>query len=131
MRLRTVMSLIAVVLTASATTAALQHKPSQHRPDPVSGEWEVLFKIGGSSASGVLNLKLDGDKVIGTVESQHTGPGTLSKGSYVDDKLSFTMDFAAHESIVATGAVKDGKLIGEFTTEGMRGTWEATKKQAS
>jgi hypothetical protein len=131
MRLRIVMSLVVVVLTAFAASAALQPKPSQHKSDAVSGDWNIFLKIGGGSATGTLTLKLDGDKVTGTVESQHTGPGTLSKGSYVDDKLSFTMDFAAHESIVVTGVVKDGKLIGEFATEGMRGTWEATKKQAS
>jgi hypothetical protein len=127
MRLRTVMCLIAVALTAATSLAALQHGPSRQKSDAISGDWDALFKIAGSSANVVLSLKLDGDKVAGNVASQHTGPGTL-KGSYADDKLSFTMDFAAHESIAVTGALKDGKLSGEFATEGMKGTWEAKKK---
>jgi hypothetical protein len=130
MRLRMILSLFVVALTAVTSAAAVQHKPAGHEPDHVSGEWEVTFKIGGGSASGTLTLKIDGDKVTGTVESQHTGPGTLSDGSYADGKLSFTMNFAAHESIAATGGLKGDELIGEFRTEGMQGTWEAKRKAA-
>lgn len=95
--------------------------------DPVSGEWQIVFSIAGQTAEGTLKLKLDGDKVTGTIESAHTGPGTVSKGKFVDGKLSFTADFTKHESIDITGTVKDGKLSGEFATEGMTGTWEAKK----
>lgn len=130
MRLRMILSLFAVALTAVASSAAVQHKPAGHEPDHVSGEWEVTFKIAGASATGTLILKLDGDKVTGTVESQHTGAGTLSDGSYADDKLSFTMNFAAHESIAATGGLKGDELVGEFRTEGMQGTWGAKRKAA-
>jgi hypothetical protein len=38
------------------------------------------------------------------------------------------MDFPSHESIDVTGSLKDGKLTGEFRTEGRQGTWEATRK---
>jgi len=100
---------------------------SGQKADPVSGEWQVVFSIAGQTAEGTLKLKLDGDKVTGTIESAHTGPGTVSKGKFVDGKLSFTADFTDHESINITGTVKDGKLSGEFATEGMTGTWEAKK----
>ena len=43
-------------------------------------------------------------------------------------KLSCTLNFAAHESIALTGKLQDGKLSGEFQTEGMQGNWEAEKK---
>jgi hypothetical protein len=98
------------------------------KPDPISGEWKGLFEVGGYSAEFTLKLKLTGTTVTGTAESGHTGPGTLSKGSWSDNKLSITMDFAAHESIAVTGTLKDGKLVGEFSTEGMQGTWAATKR---
>ena len=65
-----------------------------------------------------FKLKLKGHNVTGTVESKHTGPGKLTKGSWVDDKLSFTLVFEHHESIDVTGSLKDGKLVGEFRTEG-------------
>ena len=116
--LTTILALFVAVAPASA--------PAAH--DPVTGEWNVVFSIQGQTADGVLKLKLEGNTVTGTVESAHTGPGTITNGSWKDGKLSFTMEFAAHESIAATGAPKEEKLQGEFATEGTTGTWVATRK---
>jgi len=132
MRLRRLMSLVALtvmVTTASSVLATtLYHKVVKNKTDPISGEWDVMFELQGARVPGNFKLRLDGNKVTGTAESAHTGSGTLSKGRWVDNKISFTLDFVTHESIAVTGRVKDGKLIGEFRTEGMRGTWEARKK---
>jgi hypothetical protein len=75
-----------------------------------------------------FDLKLEGTKVTGTAASDHTGAGTVRDGSWSDGKLSFTLDFKKHESIALKGALKEGKLVGEFTTEGFTSTWEASKK---
>jgi hypothetical protein len=132
MRLRRLISLLAVMVIAVASSsvlaATLQHQTVKDKSDPISGEWEVVFELQGTTVPGKFKLKLDGDKVSGTVESEHTGSGTLSKGSWGDNKIGFTLDFAAHESIVVTGKLEDGKLIGEFRTEGMQGKWEAKRK---
>jgi len=130
MRLRRLMSLVAIAVMASACSSvtALHHKMMKDKTDPISGEWDVLFTLQGTTVPGKFKLKLDGDKVTGTAESEHTGPGTLSKGTWVDHKISLTLDFAAHDSIAVTGTMKDGKLMGEFRTEGMQGSWEAKKK---
>ncbi|MDT7807799.1 MAG: hypothetical protein QOJ70_1612 [Acidobacteriota bacterium] len=88
----------------------------------------MTFELQGTKVPASFKLKLNGDKVTGTADSHHTGAGTLSKGSWLDNKLDFTLDFAAHESIVVTGKIENGKLVGEFATEGMRGTWTAEKK---
>ena len=50
-------------------------------------------------------------------------------GSWAENKLSMTLDFAKHESIAVTGSLKDGRLAGEFRTEGFVAKWEAKKKQ--
>jgi hypothetical protein len=132
MRLRKLASLLVVAVMASACSSAsmasLHHKLMGDKPDPISGEWEVTFTLQGTTVPGTFRLKLDGHKVTGTAESEHTGAGTLSKGSWGDNKISFTLDFSAHDSIAVTGGLKDGKLSGEFRTEGMQGTWEAKKK---
>src|ERR1700730_15598475 len=109
MRLRMVLSLVMLSLIAGtwskASRAALREvEPSAAQSkdpigDPISGEWDGLFEIGGASGTLTFNLKLDGDKVTGTAESAHTGRGTLSQGLLVDNMLNFTLDFAAHESI--------------------------------
>ena len=140
MRLKTALGLLMVAVTAApfaGVSTAVGRSQTQRGVeartpigDPISGEWEGRFEIGGGSATATFNLKLDGDKVTGTVESAHTGPGTLSQGLLVDKKLSFTLNFAAHESIAVTGSFQDGNLSGEFRTEGMVGKWVAHKKAA-
>jgi len=96
--------------------------------DPISGEWSGNFKVMTFTEPCTLVLKLDGAKVTGAITSDHTGPGTVTNGNWVDGKLTFTAEFAKHESIALTGALKDGKLGGEFTTEGHTGNWEVTRK---
>ena len=138
MRLKTFVSLVLVAVTAgipSACSAAatLHNEVSSHEvlrpdPDPISGEWDVAFYVHGTTTPATFKLKLDGDKVTGTAESAHTGPGTVRDGSWTENRLSFTLDFKKHESIVITGSLKDGKLTGEFRTEGFVEKWDATKK---
>ena len=96
--------------------------------DPISGEWNVSFFVHDSPTPATFTFKLEGTKVTGTAYSEHTGPGTIRDGKWADGKLSFTLDFQKHESIDVTGALKDGKLVGEFHTEGFTDKWEATKK---
>jgi hypothetical protein len=97
--------------------------------DPISGEWNVSFIVPGHGTTpATFTFKLDGEKVTGTCYSAHTGAGTIRDGKWADGKLSFVLDFAKHESIAVKGGLKDGKLAGEFTTEGFTANWEAKKK---
>ena len=96
--------------------------------DPITGEWNVIFFVQGHNTPATFTFKLDGQKVTGGAYSDHTGAGTIRDGKWIDGKLSFTLDFAKHESIVVNGALKDGKLAGEFTTEGFTAKWEAARK---
>lgn len=121
---------------SGCTAVARHHKAFAHdlgsqktAADPISGEWNVSFLVKGHPATPAsFTLKLDGEKVTGTAYSDHTGEGTVRDGKYTDGKLSFTLDFKKHESIAIRGDVKDGKLAGEFTTEGFTAKWEASKK---
>jgi hypothetical protein len=132
MRLRTVMIQWAIILMTSGVVAGgtAMQQPAQKAPtaDSPAGEWAVAFTLQGITVPGTLILRVDGDKVTGAVYSQHTGAGTLRDGLWADNKLSFTMEFTRHESIALTGKLLDGKLSGEFRTEGMQGTWEAKRR---
>lgn len=138
MRLKTCLSLILLALAASVPSACsaattlhneiMRSEVLYEDSDPISGEWEVSFYVHGATTPAIFRLKLDGDKVTGTAESAHTGPGTVRDGAWTENKLSFTLDFKKHESIAITGSLKDGKLVGEFRTEGFVEKWEATKK---
>lgn len=96
--------------------------------DPISGEWNVAFYVHNSKTPATFTLKLDGAQITGTVYSEHTGAGTLRDGKWENGKLSFTLEFKKHESIAITGELKEGKLVGQFTTEGFTEKWEATRK---
>ncbi|HEY6327736.1 MAG TPA: hypothetical protein VI756_00245 [Blastocatellia bacterium] len=96
--------------------------------DPLTGHWSVTFKLDDFTVPGEFNLHLlDDGKIEGTAHTDHTGPGTVTEGKWMDGKLSFTLVFASHDSIVVTGKLEGGKLTGEFATEGHSGTWEATR----
>lgn len=144
MRLRRLSGLLAITLLAGVTSAysaiakhherLADHQPAQqstapaNQTDPISGAWDVSFFVRGNPSPATFEFKLEGTKVTGTANSDHTGPGTIRDGSWTDGKLSFTLDFKKHESIAVKGALKDGKLVGEFTTEGFTSNWEAVKK---
>jgi len=96
--------------------------------DPISGEWNVTFYVHESKTPATFTFKLEGTKVTGTAYSEHTGPGTIRDGKWADGKLSFTLDFKKHQSIVVNGVLKDRKLTGEFSTESFTDKWEASRK---
>jgi len=101
---------------------------SQPADDQIAGEWNVTFHVHEMKTPATFSFVLDGAKLTGTAYSDHTGPGTIRDGKYANGKLSFTLDFKKHESIAVTGALKDGQLTGEFTTEGFTDKWEAVRK---
>ena len=132
-----ILFILAATLFSACSAVARHHQLLNHQdanqnsaaqPDPISGEWNVSFFVHDKPSPATFSLKLEGDKVTGTAYSEHTGPGTVRDGKWTNNKLSFTLDFAKHESIVITGGARDGKLAGEFQTEGFVSTWEATRK---
>jgi len=116
---------------AARQAALFGEATSQQDSDPISGEWDVSFRVDASKTPATFNLKLEGEKVTGTAYSEHTGPGKLRDGSWSHNKLSFTLDFETHQSIVVTGELKDSGLAGEFRTEGFTSDWEAKRKTSS
>src|SRR6266542_4820088 len=119
--------LVTAIAVSCSVKAALpiQHGTAADSRDLISGKWDATFYATSQGTPFTLELKLKGDVVTGKANSAHTGPGTISNGSWANDKLSMTLDFASHESILVTGTVKDGKLSGEFRTEGRVARWEA------
>ena len=106
----------------------MNHTPSQSDRDLISGEWDVSFKVHDTSTPATFSLKLEGDKVTGTVYSEHTGAGTIREGSWSNQQLKLVLEFKKHDSIEVTGTLKDGKLSGEFRTEGFVANWDGVKK---
>lgn len=107
--------------------AALAALPAFATPrDSVTGNWDATFQISGFTLPGTISLKVEGDVLTGTCDTEHTGPGTIT-GTVKDGKLIFMAKFEKHESIDFTGMFADGKLAGEFKTEGNTGQWSALR----
>ncbi|MCU1266049.1 MAG: hypothetical protein JWM21_2367 [Acidobacteria bacterium] len=121
-----------VVLAAAAygvTATSMQHAATEPA-DAISGDWDLSFEVEGTTTPATFNLKLDGEKITGKVYSAHTGPGTIN-GSWTHNKLSATLTFASHESIALTGELNEGRITGEFRTEGFVSKWQAKRKSAT
>lgn len=115
------------VLTILASPALAAQAPAKHS-HPLSGSWNVTFMVPGYPPTpATFQFTVDGEKVTGTIQSDHTGAGKVTDGVWKDGKLSFTAVFEKHESIALTGSIENGKLAGEFKTEGFVAKWEATK----
>ena len=113
----------ALLLATSMAVAQQGSQPS----GSIAGEWHITFMVQGQTVPGSLVLAADGEKLTGTVETQHTGPGKLQDGKFAASKLSATCVFERHESIELTGELQGEKLVGTFRTEGREGKWEATR----
>ena len=112
-------------------TSAKSVTPFLPDHDEISGDWDGIVEAPGTKVAFKLNFKLEGEKVTGTIESGHTGAGTISNGVWKNDKLSFTANFAKHESIDFKAELNNDKLVGEYATEGRVSKWEATKKSGN
>ncbi|MCI0337981.1 MAG: ankyrin repeat domain-containing protein [Acidobacteria bacterium] len=117
---------IALLSSAEAQQQESQQHPKPAISDPISGVWDMVVQ--GMSLTYKLKLKLEGDKVSGSINS--VGPGGLggsapiSKGGFMGDIISLTF---TGSSTLFTGTVKDGKIVGEYHSEHSRGKWEAQK----
>ena len=95
--------------------------------DPLTGEWDGTAEVQGMTVPFTLKLAVDGEKVTGESSSAQ-GTAAISKGSWAQEKLAFTLE-TPNGNISFTGGLKAGKLEGDFDFAGqMQGKWSATKK---
>jgi len=128
MRSNKVILQIAIACAALCCTAIALDQPAT--TDSISGDWAVTFIVEGQSVSGRMGFHADGEKLGGSVETQHTGQGKLNGGAWSHNKLSGIYVFQEHEAIAIAGQLREGKLAGVFCTEGRDGKWEAVRAGA-
>jgi len=122
--LKAVLSFATLILVISFAALA-----SPSTSGNIRGDWDATFTIANQSVDGTISLNVNGKTLTGTVFTEHTGKGTVTDGTFDDDKFNCTLKFDKHESIVLTGELKDDKLSGTFATEGMTGSWTAVRKK--
>ena len=123
-------NIIAVFAGALAIPFVLFGQPNAPAVnDSVTGDWTIRFQAGKQSVSGNLHLEAAGEQLTGTIETAHTGPGTIRDGKWNNQKLNATCVFTKHEDVVLEGELKsDGTLAGKYSTEGRTETWQADRK---
>jgi hypothetical protein len=134
MAMKILWGVVITVLGMTASPAGAAKQVTQHgdgiAQEPaagISGAWSATFTIAGQSVPVLLKFAEKDGEVTGTVESDHTGPGTINNGTWKDNTLNCTLKFEKHESIALNGTLKGEIFAGEFKTEGMQGTWEAKR----
>ena len=93
--------------------------------DEISGEWDAVADAQGQAFPFTLSLKLDGDKITGSSDSQ-LGHANVVSGSWKEGKLAIVLD--GNIALVAT--MVEGKLSGDYDYNGQgSGKWVAVRKK--
>ena len=93
--------------------------------DEISGDWDAVADAQGQPFPFTLALKLDGDKVTGSSNSQ-LGVGNITTGTWKEGKLAVVLD----GNITLVANMIDGKLSGDYDFAGQSsGKWVAVKKK--
>ena len=92
----------------------------------VAGNWEMTMDSPHGKLTGPLTLQQDGTRITGTYETEHTGKLTIN-GKVDGDKIVFTMEVPGGQMTISFEGAKDGdKLSG--TTKPLNGEWSAVRK---
>jgi hypothetical protein len=93
--------------------------------DEISGDWDAVADAQGQAFPFTLSLKLDGDKVSGTSDSQ-LGHFNIVSGSWKEGKFAVMLD--GNVALIAT--MVEGKLSGDYDFNGQSsGKWVAVRKK--
>jgi len=131
-------TLIAAVPNAEAKQAQAQGQPpSQAKPEakpeaaasPFAGKWNVNVQNPNGAVDSTMELKVDGKKVTGTLQSQ-MGEAKL-EGEIAEGKLTFWFSMDANGQTLNITFVgtsqKDGSLAGTLSFGQGDLNWTATK----
>ena len=125
--MRLVVSLVMFVVVSSVLTAQ-QSAPQKTAPS-VAGKWNMSVQSDQGEMAAMFTINLDGKKVTGTLNSDHTGEVPL-EGTFEDGTLAFTVTVHAENpaQLNVVGKLKDdGTLTGKLTGPMGELAWTATR----
>jgi hypothetical protein len=129
--------MFAVAVPNSEAGQAQAQPPTQAKPEakpeapasPFAGKWNVNIQGPNGAVDSALDLKVDGQKVAGTIQSQ-MGEAKL-EGEIADAKLTFWFSMDANGQTLNITFVgtsqKDGSLAGTLSFGQGEMNWTATK----
>ena len=135
-----------LIVQAQQTTPPAQTPPSPSKPDEkekpkpdakaaptVAGKWNLSVETQQGAMASVLDLKVDGKKVTGTITSQMGPDPAPIEGEFTDGKLTLSLSFQGSNGtmqIAFNGAFKeDGTLAGtmDIAAQNMQIPWKAER----
>lgn len=133
-----VVAALAASPSLGAQSANQQSPPSQTKPEAkpeskppasIAGKWNMTVDTQQGAMQSVLDFKLDGKKVSGTVASPQGEIGL--EGEYADGKLTFSIVFQGSSgslTLVFNGAQKEnGTLAGTMDYGQGQSPWRAER----
>ena len=113
--------------TADGKTGPVEFKRAAAAED-ISGEWDGVADAQGQAVPFTLTLKLDGEKVTGSSNSQ-LGTANITSGVWKDGKLAIAME-TGNGQLTMVATIVEGKLSGDYDYAGQAsGKWVAQKKK--
>lgn len=118
------------LVAAQQAAPPAQAKPEEKKDAPsIVGKWNVNVSTPNGDRASVLDLKLDGKKVTGTLASDMGE--TPVAGEFAEGKLTFsiTIDAGGQQlALTFVGAPKpDGTMAGTIDFQGTPLTWTAVR----
>lgn len=102
--------------------------PEVFTAEMLNGTWDAVADAQGQAFPFTLTLKVEGEKVTGSSNSQ-LGTSNISSGTWKDGKLAVVMEGGAG-NIALMATIIEGKLSGDYDFAGqLSGKWVAIKKQ--
>ena len=121
--------------TIKLTAEKLGRRPARSTPLPtgpgvsgsVAGRWNMSIEMSGSVMAAALALTLEGEKVSGTLTSDHAGELKVA-GTFVKGVLEFKTATGDGAAMTFTGALKDGDtLAGKLSGQMGELNWTAPR----
>jgi len=129
MKSRTCLIIFAIaVMSVTSSAFSSFHTLAAMHDDPISGQWDATFSAdtGDVTFTRSMKLKVDGETVSGSFDSERTGKGTV-KGTWAANKLTVTLE-SEQGKMEVIALLKNGKLKGTWDVGHMQGKMEADKK---
>jgi hypothetical protein len=122
-----------VAATQDRPTPAQANDPKAAEAASIEGKWHLTMpRMGGLAALSVLDLKLTGKKITGTLQSVQMGEIPV-KGEFSNNKLKFSIEInMGAQTLFADfeGKLKDGELNGTLTVGPMGEVeWKGTRPE--
>jgi hypothetical protein len=125
---RLVVAAVVVALVGLVSSAQAAENPT--------GTWKWETNFGGKARENTLKLKLDGDKLTGSMLGRDNQEVPIENATFKDDKVSFTYtrEFNGQKfTMKYNGTVKGDTITGksEFEREGQTQSrvWEAKRQK--